>query len=217
MVSVTAEQNKQFRQEVNNVSKIKIRMANINDAENILSIYAPYIKKTAITFEYEIPDIDEFRQRINKICIGYPYLVCTLDENIVGYAYAYKQRERAAYGWNAETSIYIDENYTGHGIGKSLYSALLEILKLQNIQNVYGGVTYPNISSEKLHKYFNFELIGIHHKTGYKFDCWHDVMWLEKFIGSHDIPQNPFIPINQVDKNQIESILENNRKIIKEF
>ncbi|WP_297137342.1 GNAT family N-acetyltransferase [Terrisporobacter sp.] len=187
--------------------KKHIRFATIDDTEKILSIYEPYIKNTAITFEYDIPSLDEFSTRIKNICKDYPYLVCEIDGKIAGYAYANRAMSRAAFNWNVELSIYIDTNYRGQGIGKSLYSALLKILTHQNIVNVYALVVTPNESSEKLHKYFGFEEVGLHPNTGYKLGNWHNLSYLCKVISNFDNPPKKFISINDLDKNIVESIL----------
>lgn len=187
--------------------KKRIRFATIDDAEKILSIYEPYIKNTAITFEYEVPSLEEFSSRIKNICKDYPYLVYEVDEKIVGYAYANRAMSRAAFNWNAELSIYIDENYRGQGAGKTLYSALLKILTHQNIVNVYALVVSPNSGSEKLHKYFGFKEIGLHHNTGYKLGKWHDLSYLCKIISNFGNPPKKFISVNDIDKNIIKNIL----------
>lgn len=197
------------------MNNIEIRMATQDDAKEILTIYAPYISDTVITFEYEIPSLDNFKERIRSINSDYPYLVCLIDGKIVGYAYAQRFKERAAYAWNAELSVYIKENNTKLGIGTALYSALIDILKLQNIENVYGCVTYPNVRSEKLHQYFGFELVARIHKAGYKCNNWHDVVWFEKIIGSHDDSPKIIKLINQIDKQKIQHILENKSALIK--
>ena len=189
------------------MDNVIIRMAKVADAEGILAVYGPYITQTAITFETEIPDIDDFRKRISSVSSEYPYIVCLVDGCIAGYAYAHRQMERAAYQWNASLSVYVAEDHFGRGIGKALYSALLKILELQRIQNVYAGVTRPNSRSEKLHKSFNFELLGIYHNTGYKNGRWHDVSWFEKRIGNQGTPPLPYIKIGQIDKKAIADIL----------
>jgi len=179
-----------------------------NDADDILRVYAPYIENTAITFETVVPDSSEFEQRIKTICARFPYLVCTLENTmntIVGYAYAGEQRKRSAYQWNVELSVYVKQEWTGRGIGKALYRALLEILKLQNYQNVYSGMTLPNPASEKLHKYFGFTHLGTWHHTGFKFGRWHDVAWYEKRLG--DRPFDP-IPPSSIDKIPFDKISE---------
>ncbi len=197
------------------MEKVIIRMAKETDAEEILAIYAPYITKSVITFEFEIPNIDDFKKRIREISSEYPYLVCLIDGKIVGYAYAHRQMERAAYQWNAELSAYIDEGFVSCGIGKALLNALLEILKLQNVQNVYGGMTCPNIKSENLQRRLGFELLGTYHNTGYKCDQWHDVMWFEKQIGNHEMDPLPFIKIDSLNSALVTDLLNRSCELIK--
>ena len=112
----------------------------------IRKIYSQYID-TPITFEYALPTEAEFTERVKKISSVYPYLVCEVNGRIIGYAYAYRQKERMAYQWNAELSIYLGRPYTSQGIGKRLYCALIELLEKQGVKNVYGGVTLPNVKS----------------------------------------------------------------------
>lgn len=184
-----------------------IRFVKGTDTAEILSIYRPYITGTAITFECEIPSLSEFAERVKEISLDYPYIVCLIDNKIVGYAYAHRQMERDAYQWNAELSVYIDKNHLRCGIGKILYSALIDILQLQNVCNLYGGVTVPNENSEKLHERLGFEKLGTYHKTGYKCGAWHDVAWFEKKIGRNDPQPSPFIPIRKIDKVKLDEII----------
>lgn len=193
---------------------IQIRMAEEADAMDLLNIYKPYIE-TPITFECEVPSIETFSQRIREITADYPYLVCETDGKIVGYAYAHRHKERAAYRWNAELSIYIDEQDAGRGIGKMLYHALIHILVLQNVKNVYGGVTMPNPKSEGLHKFFGFQAVGIYHNTGYKCGKWHDVIWFEKQIGEYDSMPYDFLSIPKIDRQKIADICENSKQFIR--
>jgi phosphinothricin acetyltransferase len=184
-----------------------IRLAQETDATEILKIYEAYVKETAITFECETPSLDEFKNRIKDISSDYPYVVCVLGGKIIGYAYAHRQMERMAYQWNAELSVYIDKNYFHLGVGKALYSTLIEILRMQNVRNIYGGVTSPNEKSEKLHESFGFKKLGIYHNTGYKCGAWHDVAWFEKTIVDYDLAPTPFISIQEIDKKTITEIL----------
>ena len=117
---------------------ITLRQARLEDAQAILDIYAPYIRNTNITFEYEVPTLPEFRKRMEEIMEGYPYLICEINGAAAGYAYAHRYKERAAYQWDAELSVYLDERYARRGIGRAFYTALMEILKEQNVRNVYG-------------------------------------------------------------------------------
>jgi L-amino acid N-acyltransferase YncA len=186
---------------------MEIRLARESDAEAILSVYAPYIRNTAITFECEVPSPEEFRSRIRNISADYPYLACISDGRLIGYAYAHRQMERSAYQWNAELSVYLDGAHRRRGIGKALYGALLEILRLQNVQNVYGGVTVPNAPSEALHGHFGFTRLGVYHDTGCKCGAWHDVAWFEKSLGSHGSAPKAFVPFRELDPNAVAAIL----------
>jgi phosphinothricin acetyltransferase len=184
-----------------------IRLVQEADTTEILKIYEPYVKETAVTFECETPSLSEFRNRIKETSLDYPYIVCVSDEKVIGYAYAHRHMEREAYQWNAELSVYIDKNYFRLGVGKTLYSALIEILRMQNVRNVYGGVASPNEKSEKLHESLGFKKLGIYHSTGYKCGAWYDVAWFEKNIGDYDLEPKSFMSIQEIDKKTIMEIL----------
>lgn len=184
------------------------RFATENDAEKILEIYKPYVENTTITFEYNVPTIEEFRERIRGILKDYPYIVCEYGNEIVGYAYAHRIWSRAAYQWDAELSIYTNEKYAGNGIGKKLYGILLEILKLQNVVNVYGLVTYPNKSSEKLHNYFGFKKVAFFENVGFKFGKWIAVTWFEKAINPYFENPESIKRISEIDESEIKKILD---------
>ena len=184
-----------------------IRLATINDSKNLLKIYSQYID-TAITFECKLPTKEEFEKRISDITKDYPYLVYEENGEILGYAYGHKQREREAYQWNAELSVYLDESCTSKGLGKKLYCILIEILKVQGIRNVYGAVTVPNKKSEGLHLGLGFKSLGIFHNTGYKNNKWHDVEWFEKQIMEYNIDPAPFISISKINEEKIQEIIK---------
>ena len=103
---------------------VKIQVASVEDAEELLAIYAPYVEKTAITFEYEVPSVEEFKGRIAHVLQRFPYLKAVEDGKILGYAYVSPFKERAAYGWSVETSIYVDENVKHKGVGRKLHEVL---------------------------------------------------------------------------------------------
>lgn len=128
----------------------RLRLAAIADAPAILEIYAQYMD-TPITFETELPSLEEFEERIRAITAEYPWIVCE-DETgrIIGYAYGHKQLERAAYRWNAELSEYLDSRVTSKGIGKRMLLVLLELLKAQGVHTVYSLVTSPNVKSDAM-------------------------------------------------------------------
>lgn len=186
---------------------IKFRLADVSDTKEILDIYAPYITDTAITFEYDIPSIEEFRGRIEHISLKYPYVVCTYKDEIIGYAYAHRYGERAAYQWDVELSIYLDMNYKSLGVGKLLYNKLIEIVKLQNVRNIYACITSANEKSLKFHEKLGFEFIGIFKNTGYKFDSWYGVNWMGIAVGDINEKPEPVKMINEVDSKLIKNIL----------
>jgi L-amino acid N-acyltransferase YncA len=185
-----------------------IRPAEEADATAILAVYAPFVLKTVVSFETEVPDIRAFTERIRHISAQYPYLVCLDGSTIVAYAYAHRHMERAAYGWNAELSVYVAPGHQRVGIGRTLYTCLIAILRLQNIQNLYGAVAIPNANSEMLHAALGFERLGVLHHTGYKHGQWHDVAWFEKSIGANEPSPWPFLPVTQVDADAMDAILK---------
>ena len=182
-----------------------IRFAKSEDAKNLLNIYEQYID-TPITFEYVLPTIEEFAGRIGQIGAFYPYLICEDGGQAIGYAYGHRAMERAAYQWNAQLSIYLDQNSTSKGLGKCLYAQLIDILKLQGIRNVYGCVTVPNEKSEGLHLAMGFRRLGVYHNTGYKCGKWHDVVWFEKNIQDYGRPK-PICPISKIPEENLKNIL----------
>jgi L-amino acid N-acyltransferase YncA len=164
----------------------KIRFATTDDALQILGIYAPFITDTAISFETEIPSLENFRKRIEAIQSQYPYIVYEIDGKIIGYAYASKHHERAAYCYSADISIYILPEYQRMGIGRTLYTCLFEILKKQGYYTIIAGITLPNEKSIGIHKAMGFEEVGIYHNVGYKFGIWRDVIYLQKALREYD-------------------------------
>ena len=173
-----------------------LRPASLSDAPALLKIYAPYVEKTAITFECTVPDIEEFAARMRATLRRYPYLVAERGDEIVGYAYAGPFGSRAAYDWAVETSIYVSELQKGEGIGKALYKALEEQLSRQHILNLNACIAYPETEDEHLnkdsvrfHTHLGYRMVGEFYQCGYKFDRWYNMVWMEKHIGAH--PSNP--------------------------
>lgn len=186
-----------------------IRIATQDDAKEILYIYSYYIEATAITFEYELPSLDEFKKRIEKISSQYPWLVYEVDHKIVGYAYASMHKERAAYQWNVELSVYISHHHQGYGIGKKLYRALISIVTYQGYYNAYGCIALPNEKSIALHKYFGFHEIGIFPKSGNKFNTWYDIIWFGKRLKDEDDMLKPLVLITNIKKSIVEKLIHN--------
>ena len=170
-------------------TSVTIRMATKADAKEILEIYAPYVKDTAITFEYDVPTVEEFGDRINNTLKKYPYIVSIDNNQIIGYAYVSSFKERAAYDWAVETTVYIKQDYQGKGVGKKLYLALEEILKKQNILNMNACIAYTSIedtnltnTSKYFHEHLGYKKVAHFSKCGYKFEKWYDMIWMEKII-----------------------------------
>ena len=167
---------------------MEIREAKPSDAELILKIYSHYVTDTCVSFETEVPSIEEFASRIENTIKSYPYLVCEIDEKIVGYAYGSKYREREAYRYSAEVSVYVVPEYHRRGIGRALYAKLFELLKEQGIYTAYAGITVPNYNSVGLHKAMGFREVGIYKNVGYKFGTWLSSLWVEKPLRAYDNP-----------------------------
>lgn len=184
------------------------RQVKESDCSALLNIYRQYID-TAVTFEYLLPSENEFSQRMKTIGADYPYLVCEQAGEIVGYAYAHRHMERAAYQWNAELSVYLDEKKTSRGIGKQLYQLLFDILRLQNVKMVYACVALPNPRSEALHESLGFSRVGTYRQAGYKNGMWHDICWFEKQIASHSEEPLPWKSVRDIKQEIIDKILKN--------
>lgn len=182
-----------------------IRTARESDAEALVEIYTPYVLHTAVTYEWEVPTVEEFAGRIRKVLSRFPYLVAELDGEPVGYAYAAAYGERKAFDWTVETSIYIKEDKKGLGLGRMLYDALEDILLRQNVLNLIARVACPEPEDEYLtmdsirfHEHRGYTLLGMAHRCGYKFDRWYHLAWLEKHLGTHGPGHPPVIPFGEI-------------------
>lgn len=190
------------------MADIHIRAATTSDAAALLAIYAPYVKETAITFEYDVPTVEEFEGRIEKTLSMFPYLVLEADGVILGYAYAGKFQERAAYAWDVEMSIYLAQDARGSGYGKKLYDAMEAALKKQGFLNLNACIAYPAKEDEYLtrasihfHTRMGYRKAGRFRRCGYKFDRWYDMVWMEKSIGRHQKQMTPPVPFDAVRKD----------------
>jgi phosphinothricin acetyltransferase len=172
---------------------MKIEAVSAKDAEELLDIYAPYVRETAISFEYDVPSVDEFRERISNISAKYPYIKAVDDDgSIVGYAYANTFKARAAYDWSVETTIYVRKNQRRTGVGKALYESLEGFLRKMGILNMNACIAVTSKEDSHLtndsvyfHEKMGFQPVGTFHNSGYKFHTWYDMIWMEKMIGNH--------------------------------
>ena len=180
---------------------MNIRTATLADAPQILHIYAPYVENTTVTFEYEVPPVEDFTNRIRRTLEKYPYLVAEENNMILGYTYASAFKARAAYAWSVETSIYIREDLEHKGIGTALYQALEKVLSMQNVCNLCACIAYPNPASIAFHESFGYKTVAHFHASGFKQDAWSDMIWMEKELCPHTIPPRPFIPFPELPCN----------------
>lgn len=182
-----------------------MRAAGPEDAEALLGIYAPYVEGTAITFEYDVPGVEEFRGRIVGVLERYPYLVAELAGQAVGYAYAGPFHSRAAYGWAVETSIYVSQGMKRMGLGGRLHEALEGALREQGFLNMNACIAVPEKDDEFLtrnsvefHGHLGYRMVGEFTRVGYKFGRWYNMAWMEKLIGPHGQVVKPPVPFCEV-------------------
>jgi len=187
----------------------QLRLATPDDAAGILAIYAPYITNTSLTFEMEVPALEAFAERIRSYLVNWPWLVCEKEGRIAGYAYATRYRERTAYQWCTESSIYIHEEFQHSGIGKSLYGALFHILQKQGFRNVYAVINLPNEKSVTFHEMLGFTYFAMYEQVGYKLGKWKNVGWWRLVINEFGDEPAPPIPFSALNKDFLPALFDN--------
>ncbi len=171
-----------------------IRFADPGDAAACLAVYAQYID-TSITFETVLPSEAEFSGRIRSYGAVYPWLIAEEDGRVLAYAYAHRAQERAAYGWNAELSVYVSRDAAGRGLGTKLYTVLLALLQKQGVRTAYGVVTMPNDASSALHQKLGFRVLGTYRNTASNTRRGRDVRWRDTPLGPITVDPQPLVPI----------------------
>jgi phosphinothricin acetyltransferase len=166
------------------------------DAAACAAIYAPYVEQTPVSFEERAPDALEMEARMSRYAATHPWLVAEDGGEVVGYAYACRHRERAAYRWAADVSVYVASNRRGEGLGRNLYERLFVHLRGQNFQIACAGITLPNEASVGLHEALGFLRVGVSPRVGWKAGRWHDVGWwqLELEPAAPGTPLEPLPP-----------------------
>lgn len=171
---------------------MKIERVTTEDAEELLLIYAPYVRDTAISFEYEVPTCEEFRERIRRISASLPYLKAVENGEILGYAYAGRFKARQAYNWSVEVTVYVRQDSRRSGVGTLLYEALESSLRRIGVLNMNACIAMPkgedehlSLDSYRFHLKKGFQPVGTFHDCGCKFQKWYDMIWMEKIIGEH--------------------------------
>lgn len=182
------------------MENIIIRPVTAEDAEDLVSIYAPYVLETAVTYEYEVPSVEEFRGRIVNTIKNYPYLAAVEDGVILGYAYASAFHPRAAFRWSAEATVYLKKEAHGRGVGRKLYEELERCLEKQNVQTMIALIADPNPESVAFHEKLGYRVAGRLTNCAYKLGQWRGMFYMEKFLGSHGEEPQPFIPYSEIER-----------------
>jgi L-amino acid N-acyltransferase YncA len=159
------------------IDRVTFRFAEEQDAAAIQAIYAPYCESSVVSFETKAPSVEEMGERIRKISGQFPWIVGEIDRRVLGYAYGCQHRERPAYQWSVDATVYVSPPAQRTGLGRGLYTSLFRILALQGYYKVYAGITLPNPGSVGLHEAVGFKPVGIYRGVGYKLGSWHDVGW----------------------------------------
>lgn len=187
------------------MAEYAVRFAREEDAAAIRAVYEPYVRTTAISFEWEVPTVDEMARRMTRTLERYPYLVLEVEGTVVGYAYAGPFHERAAYGWSAETSIYIECTHRRAGMGGALYRELESVLAHMGVLNLNACIAYAEQEdaflthdSVTFHTRMGFSWVGRFHSCGYKFGRWYDMVWMEKMLARHPEVPGSLLPIAEV-------------------
>jgi L-amino acid N-acyltransferase YncA len=154
-----------------------IRLASSADASAVAAIYAPYVSSSVISFEAVPPSAEETASRIASTLSHAPYLVYERDGEVLAFAYATRHRERAAYRWSVDVSVYVDKRAHRQGLGRALYTSLLALLRLQGFYAAHAGITLPNPNSVGLHEAMGFVPVGVYRSVGFKMGAWRDVGW----------------------------------------
>jgi phosphinothricin acetyltransferase len=185
---------------------VEIRMALPADAGGILEIYAPHVKDSFCTFESEVPSLEEMEDRIHKAIQYRPWIVCVIDKTIAGYVYASAHRDRAAYQWSCECSVYTKNEFQGIGIGYQMYKILFQLLKLQGYKTVYAGITLPNEGSIRLHEKIGFTHFATYENVGYKLGHWKDVGWWKLQLNRYNQKPSPPLKLSETDVSRFDRL-----------
>ena len=184
---------------------MRLRFASLRDDAAIAAIYAPVVATTAISFELVAPDAAEMRSRIAAQPADKPWIVAEIDDAVAGYAYASPFRNRAAYRFGAEVTVYVAADARRRGAGAALYRALLALLECQGYRRAFAGIALPNDASITLHRAAGFVDAGVVHAAGFKFDRWHDVAFYERALAPLDVPQRDPRRVDELDASEVRA------------
>lgn len=183
----------------------RIRRATSEDTAPIRDIYAPFVESTPVSFEVEVPSVEEIEERIRSRRPEYPWLVCESGETVVGYAAADSLRSTPPYRWTVELSVYVAAENRRRGIGTGLYTSLLAVLEEQGYCSAYAVTTLPNPASRRLHERLAFEPVGTFPAVGYTLGGWHDVRWWYRDVGERPAEPDPPTPLSELPGETLEA------------
>jgi L-amino acid N-acyltransferase YncA len=182
-----------------NVSGATVRDASEDDAPACATIYAPYVRETAVSFEGEPPTPAQMAERIAVAMSKHAWVVLEAEDRVVGYAYGGQHQARAAYRFSCEVSVYVEQGRQRTGSGRALYEALFERLVARGYLMAVAGMTLPNEASAGLHRAMGFEPVGVYRRIGWKLGAWHDVAWMQRALGvEHDPPPELVQTVNHL-------------------
>lgn len=177
---------------------LNLRLAKDGDAAAVLAIYGPIVRDTAISFEYGPLSVKDMQERIREITSTHPFLVAELDRRVVGYAYATSHRRREAYRWACETSVFVDAAHRRKGVARSLYAALIRILRLQGFMQAFAIITMPNPPSVAFHESMGFRHLATFKSIGFKLGFWRDTGWWGLELRPRPARPGPPLPLAEV-------------------
>jgi L-amino acid N-acyltransferase YncA len=186
---------------------MRARLANAADGAACAAIYAPYVAETAISFETVPPTADEMAARIARTTERTPWVVVEVDGAVRAYAYGTRHRDRAAYDWTVETTVYVHREFGRRGLGRLAMGAVVEVLRLQGAHLLVAGITLPNPGSVRLHESLGYVPIGEFEAIGWKFGAWHGVSWYALELGPREAEPTPLVPVPELDPAALEAAL----------
>lgn len=175
-----------------------IRLYEKKDAPELLAIYTHYVQETVVTFDTKVPTLAAFENKIDQIMETAPCFVCELAGRVVGYAYAAPYRDKGAYQWTKELTVYVDGNYQKQKIGTALYITLVDVLKLQHYRHLVVAITLPNIPSVGFHQRMGFLPVGVFENVGIKFGKGYRVGWYQLSLQDMYEPAQPILPYRSI-------------------
>jgi L-amino acid N-acyltransferase YncA len=194
----------------------RLRLVEATNATQIAAIYAPFCLETAVSFETRAPDEAAMRERISTLTQRYPWLVAVSETgDVLGYAYAGKHRERAAYRWSVDFTAYLAPEAKRRGIGTQLYRALMKICQCLGYYRAFAAITLPNEASVRLHEKIGFRPVGVYQRVGFKLGRWHDVGWWSMdLLPEGDAPTEPRSIGEIAGSEELEEILRESGRFL---